>query len=104
MTLTPTQFAVLVEALDWRRTVAPVPTPQPRDRSRTQKLPVRRVRQGRRTRRLHLHPGAVGETERHNPETYLCDILARIAEGHPINRIDELLPWRMTETMAPQPR
>lgn len=39
-----------------------------------------------------------------NPETYLCDILARIAEGHPINRIDELLPWRMTETMAPQPR
>jgi transposase len=29
MTLTPAQFALLVEAMDWRRTVAPPPTPQP---------------------------------------------------------------------------
>ena len=27
-----------------------------------------------------------------NPETYLADILARIA-AHPAKRIDELLPW-----------
>jgi hypothetical protein len=27
-----------------------------------------------------------------NPETYLKEILTRIAEGHPINRIDELMP------------
>jgi transposase len=32
-----------------------------------------------------------------NPETYLRDILAKIADGHTINRIDELVPWRMTE-------
>jgi transposase len=30
-----------------------------------------------------------------NPETYLRDILAKITNGHTINRIDELLPWRM---------
>jgi IS66 C-terminal element len=27
-----------------------------------------------------------------NPETYLRDVLAKIAEGHTINRIDELVP------------
>jgi transposase len=35
-----------------------------------------------------------------NPETYLRDILAKIAEGHTINRIDELLPWRMVPAAA----
>ena len=28
-----------------------------------------------------------------NPETYLRDTLAKIAEGHPISRINELTPW-----------
>jgi transposase len=28
-----------------------------------------------------------------NPEAYLCDTLAKIAEGHPISRIGELMPW-----------
>ena len=27
--LTPAQFSVLVEAMDWRRTIAPPPVPQP---------------------------------------------------------------------------
>ena len=39
-----------------------------------------------------------------NPETYLKDVLTLIAEGHPINRIDELMPWRMSSTTAPQPQ
>ena len=29
LTLTPAQLALLIEAMDWRRTVAPPPTPQP---------------------------------------------------------------------------
>ncbi len=29
-----------------------------------------------------------------NPEAYLCDTLAKIAAGHAINRIDELMPWK----------
>jgi transposase len=28
-----------------------------------------------------------------NPEAYLRDTLAKIAEGYPINRIVELMPW-----------
>ena len=35
-----------------------------------------------------------------NPETYLRDILTKIAEGHTINRINELVPWRMTPPAA----
>jgi hypothetical protein len=28
-----------------------------------------------------------------NPEAYLKDILSNIADGHPINKIEALLPW-----------
>jgi hypothetical protein len=30
---------------------------------------------------------------RANPEAHLRDTLAKIADGHPISRIDELMPW-----------
>jgi transposase len=29
-----------------------------------------------------------------NPEAYLCDTLTKIADGHPISRINELMPWQ----------
>jgi IS66 C-terminal element len=38
-----------------------------------------------------------------NPESYLTDILTKIADGHPINRIDELTPWRLAATTVPRP-
>jgi transposase len=31
-----------------------------------------------------------------NPQAYLTDTLTRIADGHPINRISELMPWQMS--------
>jgi len=33
-----------------------------------------------------------------NPRSYLRDTLAKIADGHPINRVDELMPWRSVPT------
>ena len=36
-----------------------------------------------------------------NPEAYLADTLAKIADGHPINRIDELMPWAHHRPDAP---
>jgi transposase len=35
-----------------------------------------------------------------NPEAYLRDTLAKIAEGHPINRIVELMPWAYQPAIA----
>jgi len=28
-----------------------------------------------------------------DPEAYLADVIDRMASGHPINRLAELLPW-----------
>jgi len=35
-----------------------------------------------------------------DPLAYLGDVLARLAQGHPINRIAELLPWRWSEASS----
>jgi transposase len=38
-----------------------------------------------------------------NPQAYLSDTLARIADGHPINRIAELMPWAYQPAARPPP-
>ena len=38
-----------------------------------------------------LHTAKLNEL---NPENYLRDTIDRIASGHPINRVDELMPWQ----------
>ena len=34
-----------------------------------------------------------------DPESWLADVIARIAD-HPINRLDDLLPWKWSSTSA----
>ena len=36
-----------------------------------------------------------------NPEAFLRDTLAKIADGHPISRITELMPWHAVGNDAP---
>ncbi len=49
---------------------------------------------------LRTDPYTLIETAKLNgvdPQAWLTDVLTRIAD-HKINRIDELLPWRYTQT------
>lgn len=36
-----------------------------------------------------------------DPESYLRNVVSRIAD-HPINRIEELLPWNIAASIQPQ--
>jgi transposase len=35
-----------------------------------------------------------------DPEAYLADVIDRMAKGHPINRLAELLPWNWNRQAA----
>jgi hypothetical protein len=34
------------------------------------------------------------------PQSYLTDLISRMANGHPNSRLDELLPWFYADTLA----
>src|SRR5918997_1377875 len=36
-----------------------------------------------------------------NPEAYIAAVLGRLAHGHPISRLDELLPWNFKAQRQP---
>lgn len=38
-----------------------------------------------------------------NPQVWLTDVLGRIGKGHPINRLDELLPWAWKAAQSSDP-
>jgi transposase len=35
-----------------------------------------------------------------DPEAYLADVIDRMAKGHPINRLAELLPWNRSQQIG----
>jgi transposase len=37
-----------------------------------------------------------------DPQAYLADVLAKIANRHPVSKLDELLPWAYVNTNAGQ--
>lgn len=36
-----------------------------------------------------------------NPQTWFADVLTKLAGGHPITRLDELLPWAYARQAEP---
>ena len=60
----------------------------------TQKLSLRRQRRRRERAAAIYSLLGTAKLNGHNPEAYLREVLARIAE-HPITRIDELLSWNL---------
>ena len=53
----------------------------------------------RRTTQTAAHATACGPHRMLTPQTWLADVLARIA-SHPASRLDELLPWNWIAAKA----
>lgn len=60
-------------------------------------MAVRRFRLRRRARCCDLHLIATAKLNDINPQAWLADVLARIAD-HPASNLHELLPWHWKAT------
>jgi hypothetical protein len=60
---------------------------------------VLRLRSRRRARRRYVQPDRHRQDERIDPQAWLADVLARIAE-HLVQKLDELLPWNWRGSSA----
>jgi hypothetical protein len=56
-------------------------------------LDVRRRGLRRRARGRHVLVAGNSQAQWINPQDWLTDVLDKIGRGHPINAIDNLLPW-----------
>ncbi len=80
----------------------PIPTPDGTNGmgAGAQVVVVLRLRSRRRARRRYVQPDRHQEDEeRLDPQAWLADVLARIAE-HPAQKLDELLPWNWRGSSA----
>ena len=64
-----------------------------RHRRHPQELPVPRLRGGGERAAILYTLLESAKLNGLDPEAYLADVIDRMAKGHPINRLDELLPW-----------
>ena len=64
-------------------------------------MAIRRFRPRRPARRAMYSLIVTAKMNDIDPQAWLADVLARIAE-HPAHRIDELLPWNWRPRSTPQ--
>jgi transposase len=75
-------------------------TCHPAHRARPQEPSVRRVRGGAARWATVASLMATAKLNNVEPFAYLRDVLDRLSDGHPMGRLDELLPWNWTQLKA----
>ena len=73
-------------------------TRHPSDRARPQEPSVRRLRWRRGRWAIVASLLATAKLNDVEPFAYLKDVLERLSNGHPMSRLDDLLPWNRAST------
>lgn len=73
------------------------------DRVRSPQLDFRRLdKSGERTAAAMYTLIETAKLNVVDPEAWLRDVLTRVGDGHPVNRVADLIPWALS--LAPQSR